>query len=98
MELIKAILNFVLGYKYRVVILRDRGVERYWVCSYIFEDTAAGKARLKKYLASLDESVRAHVYHETVSFRSRQPYGGLLIKEMQQDGKNELRRYAKEKE
>lgn len=85
MRLIKAIMEFVLGYKYRAVILKDRGVERYWVCSYIFEDTEAGNARLKKYLERLEGEVKAHVYYETVSFRSRRPYAGNLM---------ELRRYA----
>lgn len=74
MRLIKEILNFVLGYKYRAVILKDCGVERYWVCSYIFEDTPQGDARLRKYLEGLEESVRAHSYVETVSFRSRRKY------------------------
>lgn len=97
MELIKAILTFVLGYKYRVVILKDRGVERYWVCSYIFEDTPSGNARLKKYLQALEEKVAAHVYCETVSFRSRQPYGSFLMTEMRQ-GEKELRKYAKKEE
>jgi len=79
MRLIKAILELVLGYKYRVVILKDRGVERYWVCSYIFEDTEAGRLRLRKYLERLEDGVKAHVYWETVSFRSRQPYAGILV-------------------
>lgn len=85
MRLIKAILELLLGYKYRVVILKDRGVERYWVCSYIFEDTPEGNSRLASYIARLEDEVKAHVYYETVSFRSRNPYAGILL---------DLRRYA----
>lgn len=103
MRLINEILTLLLGYKYRVVILKDRGVERYWVCSYIFEDTPHGNARLKKYLDGLEESVKAHTYYETVSFRSRKPYAGILIEELREKQKlssgmkdfgKELRRYA----
>lgn len=78
MRLIKEILNLLLGYKYRAVVLKDRGVERYWICSYIFEDTPEGNARLKKYLENLEASVTAHAYYETVAFRSRREYGGIL--------------------
>lgn len=78
MKLIKEILNLLLGYKYRAVILKDRGVERYWICSYVFEDTPAGNARLKDYLDELERSVIAHTHYETVSFRSRREYGGIL--------------------
>lgn len=85
MRLIKAILELLLGYKYRAVILKDRGVERYWVCSYIFEDTPEGNSRLEQYIARLEDEVKAHVYYETVSFRSRNPYAGILL---------DLRRYA----
>lgn len=103
MRLIKAIMELVLGYKYRVVILKDRGVERYWVCSYIFEDTAAGDERLRRYVDGLEESVRVHTYYETVSFRSRRPYAGILLEELRARRKTEtelkemgkdLRRYA----
>ena len=78
MKLIKEILNLLLGYKYRAVILKDRGVERYWICSYVFEDTPAGNARLKDYLDEVERSVIAHTHYETVSFRSRREYGGIL--------------------
>ena len=78
MKLIKEILNLLLGYKYRAVILKDRGVERYWICSYVFEDTPAGNARLKDYLDELERSVIAHTHYEPVSFRSRREYGGIL--------------------
>lgn len=78
MKLIKEILNLLLGYKYRAVILKDCGVERYWICSYVFEDTPAGNARLKDYLDELERSVIAHTHYETVSFRSRREYGGIL--------------------
>lgn len=78
MKLIKEILNLLLGYKYRAVILKDRGVERYWICSYVFEDTPAGNARLEKYLKDLERGVIAHTHYETVSFRSRSEYGGIL--------------------
>ena len=78
MKLIKEILNLLLGYKYRAVILKDRGVERYWICSYVFEDTPAGNARLEKYLEDLERGVIAHTHYETVSFRSRREYGGIL--------------------
>lgn len=75
MRLIKEILNFILGYKYRAVVLKDCGMERYWLCSYIFEDTEEGNARLKKYLERLEENdVRAHKYITTVSFRSRRKF------------------------
>lgn len=100
MRLINAILTLILGYKYRVVILKDRGVERYWVCSYIFEDTEAGKKRLKRYLDNLEDTVKAHTYHETVSFRSRKPYAGILLEELRQQKKKnseDLRRYAHDK-
>ena len=79
MKLIKEIMNLLFGYKYRAVILRDRGVERYWICSYIFEDTPVGNERLKSYLQRLEEDVRAHTYYETISFRSRNEYGGILL-------------------
>lgn len=78
MKLIKEILNLLLGYKYRAVILKDCGVERYWICSYVFEDTPAGNARLEKYLEDLERGVIAHTHYETVSFRSRREYGGIL--------------------
>lgn len=94
MRLIKEILTLLLGYKYRVVILKDAGVERYWVCSYIFEDTPQGNARLKRYLERLREkNVVAHEYWETVSFRSRKPYGEIL-----EETQKELRRYAEDAE
>lgn len=78
MKLIKEISNLLLGYKYRAVILRDRGVERYWIGSYVFDDTPVGNARLNQYLEELERSVTAHTYYETVSFRSRHEYGGIL--------------------
>lgn len=71
-------MNLLLGYKYRAVILKDKGVERYWICSYIFDDTPKGNARLEKYLEELERSVTAHTHYETVSFRSRREYGGIL--------------------
>ena len=76
MRLVKEIMTLLLGYKYRAVILKDRGVERYWICSYIFEDTPEGDAKLKKYLNTLEETVTAHTYYETVTFRSRRWYAG----------------------
>ena len=57
MRLVKEIMKLLLGYKYRAVILKDRGVERYWICSYIFEDTPEGNARLKKYLNTIEVTV-----------------------------------------
>ena len=78
MKLIKEILNLLLGYKYRAVILKDRGVERYWICSYVFDDPPAVNAILEKYLEELERSVIAHTHYETVSFRSRREYGGIL--------------------
>ena len=78
MKLIKEIMNLLFGYKYRAVILKDRGVERYWICSYIFEDTPAGNVRLRNYLQKIEDSVMAHTYYETISFRSRNEYGGIL--------------------
>ena len=78
MRLIDEILNLLLGYKYRAVILKDCGVQRFWICSYIFEDTPAGRKRLKGYLSRLKEQVKAHEYVETVSFRSRHGYTGQI--------------------
>ena len=74
MRLINEILNLILGYKYKAVILKDRGVARYWLCSYIFEDTPKGHEKLKKYLNTLEESVTANTYVETITFRSRNEY------------------------
>ena len=83
MRLVKEIMKLLLGYKYRAVILKDCGVERYWICSYIFEDTPDGNAKLKKYnaklkkyLNTLEATVTAHRYYETVTFRSRRWYAG----------------------
>lgn len=81
MRLIKEILALLLGYKYRAVILKDRGVERYWICSYIFEDTPEGDAKLKKYIEGLEAMVTAHTYCETVTFRSRRLYAGRVSME-----------------
>lgn len=78
MRLIKEILNLLLGYRYKAVVLKDRGVERYWICSYIFEDTPEGNERLGKYLRELEARVNVHTYYETVTFRSRHEYGGIL--------------------
>jgi hypothetical protein len=78
MRLVKEIMKLLLGYKYRAVILKDRGVERYWICSYIFEDTPEGNARLKKYLNTIEATVTAHTYYETVTFRSRRWYAGQV--------------------
>lgn len=97
MRLIKEIMNLLLGYKYRAVILKDRGVERYWICSYIFEDTPGGNARLNKYLQKVEASVKAHVYWETITFRSRRPYGGIL-KECIAEQMNELKAVRKDTE
>lgn len=78
MRLVKEIMKLLFGYKYKAVILKDRGVERYWICSYVFDDTPVGNARLNQYLEELERSVTAHTYYETVSFRSRHEYGGIL--------------------
>lgn len=78
MRLINEILNLLLGYKYRAVILKDCGVRRFWICSYIFEDTQAGRKRLERYLNTLKEQVAAHEYVETVTFRSRHGYNGQM--------------------
>lgn len=78
MRLINEILNLLLGYKYRAVILKDCGVQRYWICSYIFEDTPAGRKRQERYLNTLKWQVAAHEYVETVTFRSRHGYTGQM--------------------
>ena len=78
MRLIKEILNLVLGYRYKAVVLKDRGAERYWICSYIFDDTPEGNTRLEEYLLRLEAGVSAHTHYETVTFRSRREYGGIL--------------------
>ena len=67
-----------MAWKDTGVILKDCGVERYWICSYVFEDTPAGNARLEKYLEDLERGDIAHTHYETVSFRSRREYGGIL--------------------
>lgn len=78
MRLVKEIMKLLLGYKYRAVILKDRGVERYWLCSYIFEDTPEGNTKLRQYLNTLEATVTAHTYYETVTFRSRKWYAGQV--------------------
>lgn len=91
MDLLNKILELLLGYKYKCVILKDRGVERYWVCSYIFECTPEGNRRLEEYLQRLENSVNAHTYYETITFRSRKCY---TQRQEKNDILKDMRRYA----
>ena len=105
MRLIREILNLLLGYRYRAVVLKDRGVERYWICSYIFDDTPAGNKALHEYINRLEADVRTFMFYEVISFRSRNEYAGILKQKINcmpalkdvRSGTEDLRRYADNK-
>lgn len=90
-------MTLLFGQKYRVVVLKRRAAQMFEVCSYIFEDTPQGNKRLRDYLERLEENT-TYKHYETVSFRSRHPYGGLVeaVASAQNvaETRDYLRRYA----
>lgn len=100
-QLINQILALILGYRYHAIILRDRGVERYWISSYIYADTPADLKQMKEKIQEIRDEVLAHTYVQTITFRSRREYGAILRQRLQQSGPqppaNNLRRYTPSK-
>ena len=67
----------LFGYKYRVVILKYCGVEKYGSNETIFADTPEGRMHLRDYLARLEFNV-SFKKAQVVSFRSRHMYAEIL--------------------
>ena len=68
--LLEAIVAFVIGHKYYANIVHTRGTDIFEVSSYIFRTRKQAELHRKSL-----ESTRSYQYVETVSFRSRLPYG-----------------------
>lgn len=76
-EFIKKTLVRLLGYKYRIVILKSKGAEMYDLSSNFFEDTPQGNQRLEDFIVEF-KSNSSLVPYEIKSFRSRNNYKNIV--------------------
>lgn len=84
MEIIKKILELLLGYKYYSVVINTNGTFQYGLNCTIFTDTKEGRAKLNKYLDNLGSNM-SYKAVEVISFRSRSEYSEYLSEKISQD-------------